>query len=129
RGSRPVTIRRPMTIASAEIFTLVHEFAPRRGPADAWGSSPAYCVVKLTDADGAAGWGETYLRTAMASTLEEMAALMLGAEAADARAIWSDLGASGEQPFATSALAIALDDLRARQLGVPVAALYGGRRR
>jgi D-galactarolactone cycloisomerase len=85
--------------------------------------------VKLTDADGTAGWGETYLRTAMASTLEEMAALLLGADAADARATWSDLWASGEQPFATSALAIALDDLRARQLGVPVAALYGGRRR
>lgn len=35
------------TIRSAEIVTLVHEFAPRRGPSDAWGSSHAYCLVRL----------------------------------------------------------------------------------
>ena len=117
------------TITSAEVFTLVHEFSPRRGPSDAWGSSHAYCLVKLTDTDGVTGWGETYLRTGMAATLEEMAGLLIGRDAASARENWLDLWSSGEQPFAASALAIALDDLRARQAGVSIAALYGGRRR
>ena len=118
-----------MTIASAEVFTLVHEFAPRRGPADAWGSSHAYCLVKLTDRDGATGWGETYLRTGMPAVLEEMAGLLISRDTAAARETWAELWGSGEQPFATSALSIALDDLRARQAGVSLADLYGGRRR
>jgi D-galactarolactone cycloisomerase len=116
-----------MTITTAEIFTLVHEFSPRRGPADAWGSSHAYCLVKLTDADGRTGWGETYLRTGMPGILEEMAGLLIGRDAASARDNWLELWSSGEQPFATSALSIALDDLRARQAGVSIAAFYGGR--
>jgi D-galactarolactone cycloisomerase len=38
-------------------------------------------------------------------------------------------GASGGDGFATSAVSMALDDLRARRRGVPVSALYGGSRR
>ena len=118
-----------MTIASAEVFTLVHDFTPRRGPSDAWGSSHAYCLVKLTDTDGATGWGETYLRPGMAAILEEFAGLLLGRSTSAARANWIELWGSGEQPFASSALSIALDDLRGRQLGISASALYGGRRR
>jgi D-galactarolactone cycloisomerase len=118
-----------MPIKSAEVFTLVHEFSPRRGPADAWGSSHGYCLVKLTDRDGATGWGETYLRTGMPAILEDLAQLLLGRDPAAARAAWADVWSSGEQPFAASALSIALDDLRARQAGVSVAQLYGGPRR
>ncbi len=116
-----------MTITSGEVFTLVHEFSPRRGPSDAWGASHAYCLVRLTDSDGTAGWGETYLRPGIAAILEEYLGLLLGRSAANARENWLDLWSSGEQPFATSAIAIALDDLRGRQLGVSAAALYGGR--
>src|SRR6185437_8046153 len=117
------------TITSADVFTLSHAFSPRRGPADAWGSSHAYCLIKLTDRDGVTGWGETYLRPGMSAILEEFAGLLLGRDVLRARENWSDLWSSGEQPFATSAVAIALDDLRGRQLGVSTAALYGGRRR
>jgi D-galactarolactone cycloisomerase len=116
-------------IASAEVFTLVHEFAPPRGPSDAWGSSHACCLVRLADKDGVVGWGETYLRPGMAAILEEFSGLLLGRSTAAARELWLDLWSSGEQPFATSAMSIALDDLRARQAGVSIAALYGGRRR
>jgi D-galactarolactone cycloisomerase len=116
-------------IRSAEVFTLVHEFAPRRGPSDAWGSSHASCLVRLADADGVVGWGETYLRPGMAAILEEFGGLLIGRDPASARELWFDLWSSGEQPFATSAMSIALDDLRAREVGVSIAALYGGRRR
>jgi len=118
-----------MGITSADVYTVVHEFAPRRGPSDSFGSSHAYCLVKLTDADGATGWGETYLRTGMAAVLEELARLIIGVRPGDARATWLDLWSSGEHPFATSALSIALDDLRGHEAGVSVAELYGGRRR
>jgi D-galactarolactone cycloisomerase len=118
-----------MPITSAEVFTLVYEFSPRRGPSDSWGSSHAYSLVKLTDSDGVTGWGETYLRTGMPAALEEMAGLLVGRDAAAARENWIDLWSSGEQPFATSALSLALDDLRGWQNGVSAAELYGGRRR
>ena len=118
-----------MPITSAEIFTLVHEFTPRRGPSDSWGNSHAYCLVKLTHSDGTTGWGETYLRTGMSVVLAEMAGLLIGRHAAAAQKNWADLWSSGEQPFATSALSIALDDMRARRAGISVAELYGGRRR
>jgi D-galactarolactone cycloisomerase len=65
----------------------------------------------------------------MPAILEEMAGLLIGAEPEDARALWFDLWSSGEQPFATSALSIAIDDLRARGAGVGIAELFGGRRR
>jgi L-alanine-DL-glutamate epimerase-like enolase superfamily enzyme len=117
------------TITSAEVFTLSHVFSPRRGPADAWGSTHAYCLVKLSDADGVAGWGETYLRPGMAPILAELVEPLVGRSPAGVRAAWDDIWASGEYPFAASALAIAPDDLRGRQAGVSIADLYGGRRR
>ena len=116
-------------IASAEIFTLSHTFSPRRGPADGWGSVHAYCLVKLTDTDGATGWGETYLRPGMAPILAELVEPLVGQSPAGVRAAWDTIWASGEYPFASSALAIALDDLRGRQAGVSIGDLYGGRRR
>src|SRR5439155_4394940 len=53
----------------------------------------------------------------------------LGRDAAATREAWLEIWASGEQPFATSALSIALDDLRGRQAGRSIAELYGGRLR
>jgi len=47
----------------------------------------------------------------------------------DAAAILADVRRATEHEYASSAVAIALDDLRARRLGVPVADLYGGARR
>ena len=121
--------RRTVTISSVEVFTLVHEFSPRRGPSDAWGSSHAYCLVKITDSDGAAGWGETYVRPGLPATVVELAAPLIGRSALDAIANWTMVWGSGEFPFAASAIAIALDDLRGKLLGVSIADLYGGRRR
>ena len=112
-GLSSCPIRRPMTIASAEIFTLVHEFAPRRGPSDAWGSSHAYCLVKLTDADGADGLGRDVPADGDGGHPRgDGGAADRRATLPTARAIWFDIWSSGEQPFATSALSIALDDLR-----------------
>ncbi len=115
-----------MKIERAEVFGLRHEFSPRTGPSDSYGGVHAYCLVRLEDRDGVVGWGETYWRPGMPAILEDLLLPLVGRSAQDARALWFEAWASGEYPFATSAISIALDDLRARQLGVPVAALYGG---
>ena len=118
-----------MTIASVETFVLRYSFSPRRGPADAWGSAHEHCLVRIADSDGAVGWGETYLRPGLEPAVRELAAGLIGRSPLDASPNWSLIWGSGEFPFAASALAIGLDDLRGRLLGVPVADLYGGRRR
>ena len=115
-----------MRIEQAEVFGLRHEFSPRTGPSDSYGGAHAYCLVRLQDSDGVVGWGETYWRPGMPGVLADLLPALIGRPAQEARALWFDAWASGEFPFATSAISIAIDDLRARQVGVPVAALYGG---
>jgi D-galactarolactone cycloisomerase len=55
--------------------------------------------------------------------------LLLGQDPQRSGALLDQLTRTTADQWAVSALATALDDLRARQLGVGVAALYGGRRR
>ncbi len=58
--------------------------------------------------------------------IEQVGATLLGRPATSLRALISDVRWSAEHPYAASALAIALEDLRARQLGVSVAESFGG---
>ena len=115
-----------MAIERAEVFGMRYEFSPRTGPADAWGGAHAYCLVRLQDRDGVTGWGETYWRPGMPVILDEILGGLIGRPIDEARAAWFEAWGAGDYPFATSAVSIALDDLRARRLGVPVAGLYGG---
>ena len=62
-----------MPIASADVFTLVHDFSPRRGPADACGVEPRLLPREADRRRWREGWGETYLRTGMPAILEELA--------------------------------------------------------
>jgi D-galactarolactone cycloisomerase len=118
-----------MSIARAELFTLRYGFSPRRGPSVAWESEHAYALIRLEDSDGAVGWGETYLVTGVIAALEAAWPALRGREPAAAASIAADVRRATEHAYATSAVAIAVDDLRARRLGVSVAALYGGSRR
>ena len=47
-------------IRQLESFVVSHTLDPRTGPSIALSSAHAYVLVKITDADGRAGWGETY---------------------------------------------------------------------
>jgi D-galactarolactone cycloisomerase len=118
-----------MTIQRVEVFRLSQPVAAPMGPSGATYSNRQSVLVKLHDGDGVDGWGETYARTGVAATVEELGDVLVGRDPADARALLDDLRIAAADQLAVSALAIALDDLRARKLGVPVAALYGGRRR
>jgi D-galactarolactone cycloisomerase len=113
-------------IRQVECFVVSHTLNPRTGPSIALSSAHAYALVKITDADGRAGWGETYLLAGIPSILEAAAPVVIGRSANDIRALSRDVRWSVEHPYAVSAMNIALEDLRARQLGVSVAASFGG---
>ncbi len=113
-------------IKRVECFVVSHTLNPRTGPSIALSSTHAYVLVKITDADGRAGWGETYLVPGIPSIIEAVAAVLAGRSASETRALGADMRWAAEHPFAASAMTIALEDLRARQLGVSVAASFGG---
>jgi D-galactarolactone cycloisomerase len=113
-------------LARLEPFVLRAPIRPRRGVSIAWAEEHAYLLVRLEDEDGAVGWGETYLVTGAEAAVEAARPLLLGRAIDDAAATLRTVRDATEHPYATSALAIALDDLRARRLGVPLAELHGG---
>jgi len=113
-------------IQRVETFVVSHTVNPRTGPSIALSDDHAYVVVKVTDSDGRAGWGETYLVPGIPSILEVVAPVVLGRVATGTRQLSADIRWAAEHAYAASALTIALEDLRARQLAVSVAASFGG---
>jgi D-galactarolactone cycloisomerase len=117
-------------ITRVEVFLLDFPLARRRLFSTGGNDSRGATLVRIADGDGAAGWGETYPLPAGAAKLAALGRLLVGREPDAAAANWTlAWEASGGDGFATGALSIALDDLRARRRGVPVSALYGGSRR
>lgn len=115
-----------MTIEQVEIFVVHHEVVPLRAVSIAPIPTHDFCYVKLTDAEGHTGWGETYLIPGIAATIRDLAEVVLGADARRARRLQRNVWLASEHTWAASALSIAIDDLRGHELGLPVHALYGG---
>jgi D-galactarolactone cycloisomerase len=113
-------------VTRLETFTLRAPIQPRRGVSIASASEHGYLLVRLEDVDGAVGWGETYLVTGVEAAVEAVRPLLLGRSPDDQAVLVHEIRTVTEHAYATSALAIALDDLRARRAGLPLAALYGG---
>ena len=113
-------------IERVESFVVSHALSPRTGPSITFSDSHAYVLVKLTDADGRSGWGETYLVPGIPAIVEAVAPVLLGRSASTTRSLATDIRWSAEHSYAASAMTIAVEDLRARQLGVSVAASFGG---
>jgi muconate cycloisomerase len=98
-------------------------------------------IVRLTDADGAAGWGEGATIGGLSygeESVEGMklavdtyvAPLLKGMEADRISAAMARVGAAAQgNTTAKCAVETAMQDLAARRLGVSVAALFGGRMR
>ncbi|WP_237479166.1 mandelate racemase/muconate lactonizing enzyme family protein [Lichenibacterium dinghuense] len=97
-------------------------------------------LLRVTTEDGLVGWGEAFsyaCRSAVSAALRDMVVpLLVGADAADPDALSRSLqrrlhlfGRYGITLFALSAVDIAVWDLRAKREGVPLAALFGPRRR
>lgn len=113
----------------------------RRGNGTLYPTVDRSVLVRVTTADGAVGWGETYGICAPRATCEIindlLAPELIGRQPQDVEAIWDDLYGlmrvrgcgSGFHTDALAALDIALWDLRARSAGQPLWALLGERRR
>lgn len=119
-----------MTIERVEVFLLDFPLVRRRSFSTGGNDSRGAALIRIADRDGVAGWGETYPLIAGIPKLAELGRLLLGQDPEAAAQNWGLIwGASGVDGFATGAVSIALDDLRARRRGVPVSALHGGARR
>ena len=118
-----------MKVAAFECFVVTHRLSPRTGPSIAYSTEHAYVLVRLEDENGIVGWGETYRTPGTLATIEEVCRAVVGRDASlrdllrDARWVGGGLAGGG---FAPSAVSVALEDLRARQLGISVSELYGG---
>lgn len=116
-------------VARTQVLTLRHAVTVPTGPAAVTYPSRECVLVRVEDADGRIGWGETYLGPGLAGVAAEIGRSLLGSAHRSARVLVDVMSAAGADSAVVSAWSIALDDLRARQLGVPVSDLYGGRRR
>jgi L-alanine-DL-glutamate epimerase-like enolase superfamily enzyme len=97
-------------------------------------------IVRIVDADGAAGTGYTYTigqggSSVVALLRDHLAPRLIGAEAGRVEAIWQDLfwathalSVGPVTALALAAIDTALWDLRGRRLGMPLAVLAGGAR-
>lgn len=118
-----------MNIARFECFVVSHRLSPRTGPSIAYSTEHAYVLVRLEDGDGVVGWGETYRTPGTVEGIEAVCRAVTGRDASlrellrEARWVGGGLAGGG---FASSAVSVALEDLRARQLGISVSELYGG---
>ncbi len=115
-----------MSIEQVEVFTVHHAVDPMRSVSIADIPVHDFVYCKLTDSDGATGWGETYLIPGISALIADLAPIVIGRAAIDARRLWADVWLGSEHTWAASAISIAIDDLRGRQLGIPAHALYGG---
>ena len=117
------------SISCLEIFEMEHPVSVPAGPSGVTYGRRSAVLVRIEDSEGRSGWGETYRRPGVFAILDELAGQVLGRRPAEYLRILDDFSVASPDRLATSAIAIALDDLRARQLDVPVAGLYGGPRR
>jgi D-galactarolactone cycloisomerase len=115
-------------IDRVDVYLCMADVEPR-GPSSGWYRTRESVLVRLGDADGRAGWGEAGLRPGVVEAARELGATLLGADPRRAGTLNDQLTRTTADQWAVSALSVALDDLRARQLGIAVADLYGGRRR
>ena len=109
-------------IASAEVLLLVHQLSKRRLFGTGFNLSRESILVRVDDSDGVVGWGETYPFAGAVDAAREMAASLVGRDP-DAAAGWL-ASAPGLHRWALGAVAVAVDDLRARERGIPLGELY-----
>lgn len=118
-----------MNVAGYECFVITHFLSPRTGPSIAYSSEHAYVLVRLEDENGVVGWGETYRTPGTLQTIESVCRTLVGRHGSlrellrEVRWVGGGLAGGG---FASSAVALALEDLRARQLGISVSEMLGG---
>ena len=120
-----------MKITSVKAYVLKQPMSRPAGPANFYFRVRAAVIVRIQSDSGLVGWGETVALPGLKSIIEEhYAPMLIGRDPREHRSIWRELwGQNFGNGVALGGVDIALDDLRGKALGVPVAELYGGRLR
>lgn len=125
----PPMSRSAQDIVCVEVFCTEYAMSAAAGPSGVTYDRRSAVLVRIEDGAGRVGWGETYYWPGIFATVDELGETLVGQTPADRLRLVDGLSARSHNRPAVSVLAIALDDLRARQLDVAIAELYGGRRR
>src|SRR5262245_48575284 len=90
-----------------------------------------FLLVKIVTDNGLVGWGETALLGGVRGLIEgDLKRILIGQDPRQHRRLWRHLwGPNFGNGMAVGALDIALEDLRGKALGLPIAELHGGRLR
>ena len=113
-------------VRSVDVYVARHHLSRPRVYAVAANADRESLLVRVADQDGVAGWGETYVRAGLPEAAARAGELLVGRDPAARRELARLVADASGSSWAASALVNAIDDLRARQLGVSVAALHGG---
>ena len=120
-----------MKITAVTTYPLRRKLSRRLCPAPGFFDNRSSLIVKLETDAGICGWGETGLFPGACALIEEQyAPILIGSDPTAHRLLWRQLwGPNFGNGPALGAVDIALEDLRGKAMGVPVAELYGGRLR
>ena len=120
-----------MKITDVKTFLLEYRVARAFGPSTAMYPYRTTLLVKITTDEGLVGWGETAPIGAVQAMIEKhLGPMLIGQDPLAHRRLWRQMwGPNFGDALAVSAVDIALQDLRGKALGLPVAELYGGRLR
>jgi len=124
---------RDLKITSVQTFQLLHTLKRPFGVSVSvpFDTTRSALLVKIETDSGLVGWGETAPIGGARGTIEDqLAPQLIGMNPLEYRRLWRSLwGPNFGNGLAVGALEMAINDLRGKALGLPVAELFGGRLR
>ncbi len=128
----PAGVAGKLKITKVKTFLLTHTLKRAFGvsvsvPLD---KTRTTLLIKIETDEGIFGWGETYPVAGVQATIEAMSKTLVGRNPLEYRKLWRELwGANFGNALALGGVEMALNDVRGKALGMPVAELFGGRLR
>ncbi len=120
-----------LKITKVETFACLAKTKLSKGVATVLSPMRDGLFIKITTDSGLVGWGETADVGGTKGIIDHhLAKILIGRNPLQFRELWRDLwGMNFADGLAVGGVEIALQDLRGKALGVPVADLFGGRMR
>jgi D-galactarolactone cycloisomerase len=120
-----------MKITSVTTHLLRHDLPRAYGVSTFLYSTRESLLVRVRTDEGLVGWGETaYLGGVRGLIEDQLGPLLVGRDPIQHRRLWRELwGPNFGNGLAVGALDTALEDLRGKALGLPIAEVHGGRLR